>query len=236
MNIPQIIADTQLFDQRIFQEIIDPSGHSLPVVDGIVNPEKYVSAKHKILWILKEVNDPEYHEEYGDKRGGWSMREFISQNFGNYAYWRRTYAPITYTTWSILNGFCSWNDTPEFSKEQASDLLSHIAYINLKKLPGLAQSHWREIKLAYENNKQLILDQINSINPDIIIGGGTLHYLYNDLGLPYDEMETNGSMIKNRKLYISVEHPNQKKLRGEVYFDNIVIPAKDWATKSQKGT
>lgn len=36
--------------------------------------------------------------------------------------------------------------------------------------------------------------------------------------------------------YISVEHPNQKKLRGEVYFDNIVIPAKDWATKSQKGT
>lgn len=234
MSIHKIITDTQLFDQRIYQEIIDPSGTSLPVMDGIVNPEKFLSAKHKILWILKEVNDPEYHEEYGGKRGGWSMRDFISDNFGNYTYWRRTYAPITYTTWSILNGFCSWNETPEFSIEQASDLLEHIAYINLKKLPGLAQSNWKEIKAAYEANKSLILAQINSINPDIIIGGGTLHYLYDDLGLPYGEMETNGSMIKNGGLYVSVEHPNQKKLKGEIYFNNIVVPAKDWANKTTR--
>lgn len=67
-------------ENRLFAELrtVDPD----IIDDGIVCEEEYLSAKYKIMYVLKEVN--------GGK--GWSLREFVreggrAQTWDNIARW-----------------------------------------------------------------------------------------------------------------------------------------------------
>lgn len=215
------------FDSRIKKTITDETHLSLPVTDGIVNVEAYKNARFRILWIMKEVNEPSLKKGI---RGGWDMRKFIQSELTEYPKWKQTYLPIIYSTWGILNGFCKWEERPKINDNPwMIEVLRNIAFINLKKLPGYSVSSPAVIMDAYEKNKNLILDQIKLIDPQIIIGGGTLHYLYKDLVLSFDIMEKKGSSIKASRLYISHYHPNQRKINGKEYYNDILIPVKNWS-------
>lgn len=200
-----------------------------PILDGIVNQEEYLDSKYKILWILKEP-----HDEDG---GGWHMKDFIGnrKELTKYPKWSRTFNPIIYVTYSTLNGFPSWNELDDTSESpDMIDVLRRIAYINLKKIPGETVSVPAIIQKAYEENKDIILKQIELCNPNVIICGGTMSVIVNDLGIgPLIEKNGIKCFATNEKIYIDAYHPNQKSIPQQVYCDSIINTIKDWATSKK---
>jgi hypothetical protein len=63
-------------------------------------------------------------------------------------------------------------------------IVRNIAAINVKKLPGFTSTYdYQSICEAYFNHKDILLKQIMTYNPDIIIGGSTLQLFFDDLGI-----------------------------------------------------
>ena len=193
------------------------------VTAGIIDAEHYRKSKFKILWILKEANQtvPE-----GDVIGGWDMREFL-KNFNSkeglisYPNWKNTFNLIIYTSWGILNNFADWNSIP--NSEKILNVLTEIAFINLKKTPGESTSNWYEIEAAYQSNKENILVQIENINPSVIIFAGTyFEEIGMDLKLNIYEMKQKYFTIKNDQIFIDTYHPNQRVESHEKYYSFIV--------------
>ncbi|MFV0419739.1 MAG: hypothetical protein ACK5KT_13540 [Dysgonomonas sp.] len=205
----------------------------LPILDGIINIEKYSSQKYKILWILKESNDLDAN----GKGGGWSLTEAINSlkdwesqiNTG-----KITFRRIIYASYGLLNNFVLWNDMPSVNDDpNVFETIKKIAYINVKKVPGGTTANQNVIKKAYSDNKDLLLKQIELYNPDIIIGGNTLHYFFDDLPIPMDKKISDGKTAyypsKNR-LYIDAYHPavRENTISEEDYCNGIILAGKDW--------
>ena len=69
---------------------------------------------------------------------------------------------------------------------------------------------------AYIENKKLLFEQINDINPSIIIYGGTYYLFENDI-------EEN---IKNKSIkHIDAYHPAQRHITHENYCNQIIEEA-----------
>ena len=205
-----------------------------PIGDGIIDFERYSLARYKILWILKEPYDS-IDDEGNPCGGGWHLREEINKkntahdlNKGG----RSTYERMTYVSFSILNGFPSMNDM-DYIKNDPSMLkaLKSIAYINVKKLPGHTTSSESIIAAAYQTYNGLLLRQIELFNPDIVIGGGTLHHFVHDLKLSGIEKSQIGSVSiysSNNKIYLQAPHPAVRTSTPK-YCDDIISAVKSWA-------
>ncbi len=239
MAIDQTITQKLEALDTAIQEIECDREQAEPIRDGIIDPEKYFSTKYKILWILKEPY--ESVDDEGSPCGGdWDLREVINkkntasdlQGGG-----KNTYTRMTYVSFSILNGFPSWNDM-ELIKNDPSmlDALKSIAYINVKKLPGHTTSTESIIATAYKTYNELLLQQIDAFIPDAIIGGGTLHHFVADLKLSGLEKCQIGSVSyysNNNKLYIQAPHPAVRRSTPE-YCDDIISAVKWWAEKQER--
>ena len=185
---------------------------SLKYTDGIVNQEEFNTSTKKILWILREVN----HD--GDICD-WNMCEILQTKIkgdnGIAPGWSNTFAPIIYSTYGILNNLY-WREIPYCSeKPEIIDILKKIAYINVKRTAGGATVNHVLLEEAYSENKQFLLSQINYINPDIIIYGGTFHLFEHDL-----------DFLENKSIkHISAYHPGQRTISQELYCDEIIESA-----------
>jgi hypothetical protein len=93
------------------------------VTDGILCPKKfgkYPKSKHRILWILKEANDP--------KGGGWSLTDFLttrvdkSEGLFHYTRWAATFGLVIKVSYGLLNGFIDY-DKIEKDLKKASEIL-----------------------------------------------------------------------------------------------------------------
>jgi hypothetical protein len=222
-------------EQLVEQEIISDNPDLSPIMDGIVSYDEYYSSKYKILWILKEPYD-EIDENGNTSGGGWHLRDVINarRTFQEYENGRGTFEPMVYATWGILNAFCLWDKMNNVSDDPSMlSVLKKIAYINVKKLPGRKTSNPVEIRNAFRLFNQILLKQIWSYNPDIIIGGYTLPLFLNDLGFKREEMVKNGSLnyiIRENKIFIDAYHPRQRKsttgVSQEQYCDDIINAVK----------
>jgi uracil-DNA glycosylase len=141
---------------------------------------------------------------------------------------RQTFKPIIYTSWGILNGFCPWGEMPNVEDEPGMlEAIRSIAYINVKKLPGKTESRDEEIQKAYHKNRDILLRQIEAYDPDIIIGGSTLNYFLEDLGVTekatidpaFDSVHY---FVHNGRILIGTYHPSQRVMRQEKYCDDII--------------
>jgi len=228
-----IIAINNLINEKI----ISDNPEIEPITDGIIDLERYLKAKYKILWILKEPYDEidENDEPYG---GGWNISEGLlpKMSFCEFTGGKRTFKPMIYVSWGILNDFCCYNDMSDVEEEPTMlEALKSVAYINVKKLPGLTRSHNPAIESAYEDHKDILHKQIEVIDADIIIGGSTLYNFYSYLGISRGEMQRNESvhfMAKGNKLYVDAYHPAQRTsstgLSMEHYCDGIILAVKQW--------
>ena len=126
---------------------------------------------------------------------GYNVRQMINNDEGGlgmdkYRYWRPTFEPIIYASFGILNQFRMWKEIPYVTDcPEIVDILKQIAYINLKKTAGGSTSDMNEIHRAYQESKDIILRQIEVYNPDIIIGGNTLQFLYEDLNISVNDVK-----------------------------------------------
>ena len=201
-----------------------------PVLDGVLNPELYLKASPKILWVLQEAYDTK------GKRGGWRMSELIDRfvkekGFGTT---RPTWEMILYVSWSILNrknnALTRWNLMPDHDKEpEIISTLYNIAFINVKKLPNVVDSRSRKaaIAQAYGNNREILHAQISAYQPDIIIFGNTMTYFYERIVEEQRIVKYSSCTnyyLNDKQLLIDVYHPAYRKSRKlrEVYCNEIL--------------
>ncbi len=201
------------------------------VIDGVINPEKYINAKHRVLWILKETNSEtvtwSYLKKFKDKKWLYRCGKSVP-----------TLKRIIYTTYGILRD-CKWNDIPDANNEKSFEPLQEIAIINIKKIPGGSVSNYDEIQQAYYDNQELLKNQIEIYNPNVVIFGNTLQYFYKSdfWGLETAEKQKteygNAFYDTGDKLYIHTWHP---AVRGAGFTDknyvmDIINILRNWEKK-----
>lgn len=166
----RVIVDKQSINTKINKEIaairLNDSKNELKYYeDGIINSDLYSIAKQKILWILKETSTD------------FNVRSFYRKEncfTGNKS---RTFKPVAECAHMILYNNFSDNNA------LLSKTMQEIAIINIKKTPGKKKSNNKELKTSYADHKDLIISQVALINPDIIIFGNTIQYLFSDIKL-----------------------------------------------------
>ncbi|MEP7237878.1 MAG: hypothetical protein ABI685_08440 [Ferruginibacter sp.] len=173
------------------------------MADGILVPEAYAKASTKILWILKEpYGDLPVH--YGDdiqKRIDGKKKDSVHT-------WQR----MALASYMILKKIKEIDQVPLWSIY--GDSLKELAIINVKKHSGSSTTNMVEFSKFYKRHRkilsEIIKNQISEINPDIVIGGGTLKLIKDDLG-ERNELGRGHFQIGNR-LFINTWHPAQRRL------------------------
>ncbi len=195
--------------EEINQNLIKENDY--PVLDGITNYDQFGKSGLKILWIMKEANQSKgQHQD--------DLRVF-HRNVKGYARWRRTYKIIIKSTYGILHHL-NFDDVPDESN--ISDVLNEIAFINVKKTGGGSSSNWTTIAEHYNKNKNLILEQITCIEPDIIINASRVEDLSNILAISeWRQVEAFKVAKAKNAIIIHAYHPNQRKFNHPKYFELI---------------
>jgi hypothetical protein len=227
-----------------------------PIIDGIIDLKKYLNAKYRILWILKEPYD-EFNEEGKPIGGGWSFSEAFEKDITNQTI-SKTFHPIIYVSYCILNQIPSFGNhlLPYISEDhKITEILRSIAYINIQKLPQYKTSDDAIIHKEYKKHKRIILDQIELINPDVIIlgvGGESSVPLVEEFFLDiakdnvikeepniYEALLPKPNWIKylisNNKIYLHTYHPSRRGgLSMEQYCDDIINTANKLIKKQSR--
>lgn len=220
-------------EELICKNYIDENGLCEPIVDGIVNIEKYLQSRLKILWILKEPYDD--IKNGLPSGGGWHFcNNFLAPDgfYKRIGQSRATWHPIIYVTYGILNDFMSYESMDYIRDDESmAEIIRSVAVINVRKLPGFTRTYdYSSICTAYNEHKDILLKQIETYNPDIVIGGSTLQLFFDDLGIR-NTLTNNGTIdyaIRNSKLFISAYHPAQTKEKRDIYVNDIINTVKEW--------
>ena len=205
------------------------------ISDGLVNGQEYNNSAIKILWILKEPYDLDNEGE-----GGWSLTERLNdenklETLGGF---KSTWYPIIYTSYSILNSFVKYEDMNNIENDFSMlNVLKSIAVINVQKFAANTTTNDNDIKSAYKQHSRILLKQILTYDPQIVIGGNVLWNFVDDLGLKdyhqYDEFDY---WIKHDKLYINASHPSTRGGNEikEAYVNDISRIAKRYYQQLKK--
>jgi len=128
--------------------------------DGILNIDEYRNAKRKILFVMKETN----------KYEGGSLSDLL-KNGPKYQMWHTT------ARWAagILNNFPEYQEIGNY--DTLTKAIHKIAVINLKKAAGGSSANMTIVEAYAHQDKQLLIEQTKSINPDIILACGTFEPL-----------------------------------------------------------
>lgn len=201
----------QALESEAWTEYVDQSGASDVITDGVVEPSAYLDAPKRILWFLKEPYDG------GETRagGGWSLTRDCLLNQTEKMAREKTFQPICYITYGILNGISDWDQMPWLrDSEAARNALRSIAFMNVSKLPGLKRSGWKFIADAYRSHRVFLLRQLRAYAPDIIFACVPhVHELAKDLGTDVNHGIQFGSasaiQIDDGSRLVWVHHPSQ---------------------------
>ncbi|MCW0485334.1 hypothetical protein [Riemerella anatipestifer] len=198
------------------------------VIDGIINPKKYISAKYRLLWILKEANS---------KMDSWSYIKNFKDKDWLYLCGKSipTLRRIIYASYGILRA-CEWGDIPDAGNEKAFEPLEEIALINIKKIPGHGTSTSSEIQQAYYDYRSILKQQIDLYDADIVIFGNTMNYFYKEdfEGLVQAEKQITDYRTHfydtGKKLYIHAWHPaaRGRGFTDKSYVTDLLGIVKNW--------
>lgn len=128
------------------------------VADGVADEEAYSSSRRRVLFVLKEVNDP--------GGGDWDLRQFMRDG-GRPDTWDNI------TRWveglRNLSADILWKDLERVDAERRTRALRSIAAMNLKKIPGSHTSNPNDVALAAAQDRAFINRQIRLYQADLII-------------------------------------------------------------------
>jgi hypothetical protein len=217
-------------DQQAAAERAQGLHKNWPITDGVVDEGLYLAGSPRMLWILKEAWEEGIEETGG---GDWSVTKTLipkivkERSIGD----KGLYARMAWVTYAVRNGYPTWQQLPWVSLDpKVGESLLQIAYINISKYPGQKVSYPPFLKQWYKRNQDMLLRQITTIAPDIIIGGGTLWLFLEDLGLQRADFTPAGSVQvchKGGRLYIDAYHPSQRG-GSDWYVDDIVATIKQF--------
>ena len=183
--------------------------------DGILNPDLYSSCGIKVLWILKEAWFKDSWRIMQD--------EGVYKKIGGSA----TLQPIAYVMHSIFNGFPSYQEM-EYIRDnpEIAESLRRIAFINAKKTIGGTRSNDKEVWDHYLLAKAQILEQIEAIAPDVIVG---CHPHFPDMLKTLSDADNfqkfesvEWGVSRRGQLLIYAYHPQQSTINRADYVNDIV--------------
>jgi len=128
--------------------------------DGVFNESKFKSSKVKILFLLKEIN--------GNENDSWDLREIVKDNTRS-ATWINA-GKIHYI---LNNNYPHYNNILNLNEQEITQSINSIASINLSKKAGKGKANYSRIYKEATDKFRLWKTQIDIINPDIVICGGT---------------------------------------------------------------
>lgn len=216
-----------------FKSRVLPSIETQFIYDGIVNVEKYLKSPIKILWVLKEAHSSD--DSLSDMREALMT---LQEGDGIAPGWGKTFKPIIYSIYGIQNNL-NWQEIPDVDgNPYVLDSIKSTAYINVKKNAGGSQAVDKEIANFYEKYSELLNEQIDIINPDVIVFGGTMKYFNPESFLRFgherfrDESESHlQQYVFGDKLLISAFHPNNRTITQQKYCDSIIEAVNCWNKK-----
>lgn len=132
------------------------------VADGVVDEGAYLQSNPKLMFVLKEVNDP--------GGGNWDLREFLLSGSRS-----PTWDNITRWVLSIRNlkHDIPWDNLSSISREQRTDALRSICAVNLKKSPGGQTTENTELYQVAGQDRGFLEEQFGLYGNDLIICCGT---------------------------------------------------------------
>ena len=132
--------------------------------DGVVDETQYLSAGHRIMYVLKEVNGG----------AGWSLCDHLRSGgrdqehdatWDNIARWTEGILHLPEDKpWALMEKDC-W--------DRRERMLPKICAVNLKKTSGSYVSNGQEIYDAALDNADILKRQLKLYAPDIVICCGT---------------------------------------------------------------
>jgi hypothetical protein len=126
--------------------------------DGIVNEKFYESSSPKILFVMKEPNNPE--QKAGDFREWWK----------NELYYTFSYR-IAEWSYGLLNNFPAYDIIWSSKENIAHRAMQQVSLMNIKKIGGKGNSNFVEIDSHFNMSKEFLQKQIDIMCPEIIILG-----------------------------------------------------------------
>ena len=185
---------------------------------GVVNEEAYEASSPKLVFLLKEVNDPRQER-------GWSMVGFLRKQVERGLNGQPMEHPQTWQvigTWSyaIHNGFPRYRyvNTPQ----NAAKGLNCIGMTNLKKSGGGGTAIYQVVREHAAKTIDLWKAELEIMSPDIIICCGTFWIVTELLGLKPNQTDTGycyqaWSHSSGSSLLISTYHPAIRARKDMLY-------------------
>ncbi|MFC1577641.1 hypothetical protein ACFL36_01390 [Thermodesulfobacteriota bacterium] len=180
------------------------------VKDGIMNSDSWNEAPCKILFILKES----YHKK--NDKGPWDMRELgdYGKPFGGKTFLKTAY--LAYLLIQLASGKPLKFPRAE-EKQKVDEAFIASAIINVKKPVGNSSSENLNLINYAKDDAKLLQRQIELIDPQIIVCGGTWGILNSTVFVNPDEI-ADRVWKTNLGLVIDFWHPGTPAT-GEMMFN-----------------
>lgn len=220
-----------MIDSDLFSRWQSHTGYDPFFRDGVLSNEAWSTATPKVLFLLKE--------SYGDWHG--IEGPINIYNGKNRKFWwnivRWKYLINHLVNHNEIADFPKKEDLPEVSMKDG--FLDDIAYVNVKKSIGTSKSNNNEIQNYARKDKAFLAEQIDAINPDIILCGSTFwsyHVVYdgnNTMQQVSDRVHVHGDRV-----VLDYYHPGYFSAKGgELGLYNMLasivstLPAKEHLLK-----
>ena len=190
------------------------------VADGAVCGDTFESANTRIVFLLKEINDP--------GGGNWDLREFLRDG-GRGATWNNV------TRWSkgilALPHVLRWEDIEDIDESARIRTLRKIVAVNLKKVPGGAAADVDRLRDFARENRKFLRRQLELYRPNLIVGcGGDVTEVF--FGEVYPEPKWHQSVRGtwyteiDRAVYLDYYHPNAR-ISGNLLHYGLIDSVRD---------
>lgn len=180
-----------------------------PIFDGIADEEAYLQSPLKVAWVLKEPYDG-FTKSNKPTGGGWSL---VKDAFYKSDAWKNpVWQKVAYVMYGFRHGL-NWDDLPWIRENhEIINEIRSVAWINVSKMPGYKVSSDRAISSAYSVWKDVILLQLETYDPDVIIFGKTFHCFRVGYGNPEPRALNDNIWYYNvaGKHLLDTYHPGRK--------------------------
>ena len=179
------------------------------VRDGAMDKEKWEQANPKIVFLEKEA----YGHGGGDERSSWCLGTLLREEWGRFRgpHW------LNVGRWTYGIQHTNKDNIPSFPDDEvARNALFDSAVVNIKKSGGSPTSNDHDLKLYVEEDGDLIKEQIDLLNPDVIVFCSTWHLVKELFGEP-EELSTWTYQRNNQKL-LEYYHPAARMDKIMMFF------------------
>lgn len=233
MSIELFKSETISMEERIKNEYSNNEIGAF--IDGALDIEEYFKSNLKIMWLIQEA--------YGED--SFSYPKFFMNEFSKFTkdlIWgkhKNTWQPIVYVTYAILNNYIEFETMHNLDIIKNPEIIKHtlnkIAFLNIQKSPSITGSStiMKNLYNSYNKpvRKKLLHDQIELLNPRIVICGNTFPIIKESLGNIQRKSHKDSYWeyfeSKNR-IYINAYHPRQSKITRDKYVNGISLIVKDY--------